>query len=130
MNVLTLLVLLICELWLDQEGVGTEVITLGLEKVGWEVLGTVTIEPVESSGESWSWDTEICSLADDLSPTWLSGVNSLVEEIIEEQVLEVWVVAVSLGDILQEDRSDDASTTPHESNGWFVELPVVLLSGL
>jgi hypothetical protein len=40
------LVLVVGVLWLDMEGVGTEVITLSLEKVGWEVLGAVTIEPV------------------------------------------------------------------------------------
>lgn len=37
------------ELWLDLEGVGTKVITLCLEKVGWKILGAVTIEPVEST---------------------------------------------------------------------------------
>lgn len=130
MNVLAGLVLLVCEFWLDKEGVSTEVITLSLEEVGWEVLGTVTVEPVKSSGESWSWYTECGSLADNLSPTWLSLVNSLVEEVVEEQVLEVGVVTVSLGDILQEDGSDNASTTPHESNGWLVKLPLVFPGSL
>lgn len=57
-------------------------------------------------------------------------MDSLVEEVVEEQVLEVWVGAVRLGDILQEDRSDDAATAPHERNLGLVQLPVVLLSGL
>lgn len=45
MDVLSDLVLSVGELWLDLEGVGTEVITLGLEEVGREVLGAVTVEP-------------------------------------------------------------------------------------
>jgi hypothetical protein len=57
-------------------------------------------------------------------------VDSLVEEVVEEQVLEVWVGAVRLGDVLQEDGSDDAATTPHERNLGLVQLPLVLLGGL
>ena len=45
MDVLSDLVLLVGILGLDSEGVGTEVVTLGLEKVGGEVLGAVTVEP-------------------------------------------------------------------------------------
>ena len=130
MDVLTLLVLLVGELGLDVEGVCTEVITLSLEEVGWEVLGAVTIKPVEGGGETWGWDTESSGLADNVSPSWLSLVDSLVEEIVKEKILELWVVAVSVGDILQEDGTDNASSTPHEGNGRLVELPLVLLGSL
>jgi methylmalonyl-CoA mutase cobalamin-binding subunit len=44
-NILANLVLLVGVLGLDQEGVGTKVVALALEKVGWEVLGAVTVEP-------------------------------------------------------------------------------------
>lgn len=127
---MSLRVLLAGEFWLDSEGVGTEVISLSLEQVGGEVLGAVTIEPVKSSGESWGWDTQESSLGDNVSPAGLSLVDSLVEEVIEEQVLEIGLLAVSSGDILQEDGSDNATTTPHESNGWLVELPLVFLGSL
>lgn len=126
MNVLTLLELLIGKLWLDVEGVGTKVITLSLEKVGGEVLGAVTVEPVQGSGESWGWDTESSSLSNNVSPSWLSLVDSLVEEIVKQKILKIWVGSVGVGDILQENGSDNASSTPHESNGWLVELPLVL----
>lgn len=92
---------------------GTEVITLGLEKVGWQILGSVTIEPTESGGESGSWDTEESSSANNLSPSWLCLVDGLVEEVIEEKVLKVWVVTESRCNVLKEDRADDASSTPH-----------------
>lgn len=44
-DILALLVLGIRELRLDLEGMRTEVITLRLEQVGGQVLGTVTVEP-------------------------------------------------------------------------------------
>ena len=130
MNVLALWVLLVGELWLDAEGVGTEVVTLGLEKVGWEVLGPVTVEEGKGGGEARSWETPESTLGDDVSPAWLSLVNGLVEEIVEEEVLKVWVAAVGAGDVLQEDGTDNATTTPHEGDLWLVELPAVLTGGL
>lgn len=117
-------------LGLDAEGVGTEVVTLGLEQVGGQVLGAVAVVEAESGGEGGSRNTPEGSLADDVTPSSLGVVNSLVEEVVEQEVLEVGVVAVGLGDILEEDGTDDATTTPHEGDGGLVELPVVLLGGL
>ena len=102
-NVLALWVLVVGELWLDVESVGTEVVTLGLEKVGWKVLGPVTVKEGKSGGEARSWDTPESTLGDDVSPSWLCLVDCLVEEVVEEQVLEVWVGTVGLCDVLEED---------------------------
>ena len=66
----------------------------------------------------------------DVAPAWLRLVDGLIEEVIEEQVLEVWVGAVGLGDVFQEDRADDATTTPHERDLGLLELPIVLLRRL
>jgi hypothetical protein len=57
-------------------------------------------------------------------------VDSLVEEVIEKQVLEFGVAAISLGDVLQENGANDAATTPHERDFGLVQLPLVLLGGL
>lgn len=130
MDVLTLLVLGICELWLDLEGVGTEVITLGLEEVGRKILGAVTIEPRERSRESGSGDTEKSRLGDNITPSRLGLVDGLVEEVAEEKVLKIRVGAVRRCDILEEDGADNAATTPHEGDGWLVKLPSVFLSSL
>lgn len=70
------------------------------------------------------------ALGDNVTPSLLSLVDGRVKEVVEEEVLEVGVGAVCLGDILQEDRSDDTSTTPHERNVGLVELPAVLLGSL
>jgi hypothetical protein len=57
-------------------------------------------------------------------------VDSLVEEVVEQQVLKFGVGAVRLGDVLQEDGTDDAATAPHERNFGLVQLPLVFLGGL
>lgn len=117
-------------LGLDAESVSTEVITLGLEEVGGQVLGAVAVVEAESSGESRSGNTPQSGLADHVTPAVLGVVNGLLEEVVEEQVLKVRVAAVGIGDVLEEDGADDATTAPHEGDGRLVQLPVVLLSGL
>ena len=129
-DVLVLGVLLASELGVDAEGVGTEVVTLGLQQVGGQGLGAVAVVEAEGSAESGGGDTPEGTLADNVSPALLGVVDGLVEEVVEEEVLEVGVLAVGLGDVLQEDRADNATTAPHEGNGGLVELPAVLLGGL
>ena len=127
----------------DTEGVSTEVVTLraklghwyhkrrrdthlGLEKVGGDDLAPVTIEEGKSGGERRGRDTPENSLGVDTPPTGLSLVDGLVEEVIEEQRFEVVVLLVRSGDIAQEDRLDNAATTPHTRNASVVKIPVEL----
>lgn len=72
---------------LDLERVSTKVISLGLQQVGWEISGTITVIPSQRSIERWGRDAPECAFADNVSPTWLGFVYGLVEEVIEEQVL-------------------------------------------
>jgi len=129
-DVLALGVLLAGVLGLDAEGVGTEVVTLGLEHVGGEVLGAVTVVEGQSGAEGRGGDTPEGTLGDNVAPAVLGGVDGVVEEVVEEKVLEVGVAAVGLGDVLEEDRADDAATTPHEGDLGLLELPAVLLGSL
>ena len=129
-DVLTLRVLGIGKLGLDAEGVGTEVVSLGLEQVGGQVLGAVSVEPRQRGREGRGRDTQESRLGDDVTPAGLGLVDGLVEEVVEEQVLQVGVLAVGSGDVLEEDGADDAATTPHEGDGRLVELPAVLFGGL
>jgi hypothetical protein len=114
MIILVRWVLLAGKFGLDLESVRAEVISLRLEQVCGQVLGAVTVKPAEGSAESWSWYTEKCSLGHDVSPAWLSLVDSLVEEVIEKKILKIRVFPISRRDILQENGSNDAATTPHE----------------
>lgn len=130
MDVLALGVLLAGELGLDAEGVGTEVVTLGLEHVGGEVLGAVAVVEGEGGAEGRGGDTPEGTLGDDVAPAVLGLVDGAVEEVVKEQVLEVGVLAVSLGDLLEEDGTDDAATAPHEGDLGLLELPAVVLGSL
>lgn len=130
MNILALWEIGASELRLDAEGVGAKVVTLSLEQVGGEVSGAVSIVEAQSSAESGCGDTPESTLADSVSPAILGLVNSLDEELIEEQVLKVRVLAVGTGNVLEEDRADNATTAPHESDGGLVQLPAVLLGSL
>lgn len=127
MDILALGEVLVGELGLDAEGVGTEVVTLSLQQVGGQVLGAVAVVEAEGSSEGGQRNTPQSRLADDVTPARLGLVNSVGEELVEEQVLELGVVAVGVGDVLQEDGADNAATTPHKGNGGLVELPAVLL---
>lgn len=118
------------KLGLDTEGVSTEVVTLSLQQVGGQVLGAVAVVEAQRGGEGRDGDTPESSLADNVSPAVLGIVDGLGEELVEQQVLELGVLAVSVGDVLQEDRADNATATPHESDGGLVQLPAVLLGSL
>jgi len=129
-DVLALAVLLGDVLREDLPGVGTEVVTLGLEEVGGEDLGAVSVEEGEGGGEGRGGDAPKSGLGDDAAPSRLGLVDGLVEEVVEEQVLELGVLGVSVGDVTKEDTADDASSAPHEGDSGVVQVPLVLLGGL
>lgn len=87
-------------LGLDQESVSTEVITLGLEKVGRQILGAVTVEEGQSSAEGRHGNTGFDGVSNDVSPAFLGLMDSLVEEIVEKKILKIRIGAVGRGDVL------------------------------
>ena len=115
---------------LDSECMSTEIVPLRLQEICWEVLRAIPIVPAESRAKSRRRYTPQCPLADDVSPTILSLVDGFVEEIVKQQVLKVRVLTICRCDVLQEHRSNNAATTPHQCNRRFVELPFVLYGSL
>lgn len=101
-----------------------------MQEVGRQVLGPVPIVEAEGSRETWSWDTKLNALDDSSPPTSLGPVDSSLEEVIEQQVLEVGLSTVGLGYICKEDRTDNAPTAPHESDGGVVQLPFIFFGSL
>ena len=130
MDVLALGEVGVGELGLDAEGVGAEVVALRLEQVGRQVLCAVAVVEAERRAERRRRDTPQSHLADHVSPAVLRLVDRLVEEVVKQEVLQVGVVAVRVGDVLEEDRPDNAPTTPHERNRRLVQLPTVFLGSL
>ena len=120
-------ILLVGILGLDLEGMCAEVISLSLQKICRQILGSIPVIEAQSGAEGGCRNTPESTFAHDISPSWLSLVDGLVEEVVEEQVLQFRISSICSSDVFQENRADDTSSTPHESNRWLVELPVVLL---
>jgi hypothetical protein len=71
-DVLALLVLLVGALWLDPEGVCAEVVTLSLQQVGGQVLGTVSVVEAERGAESWGGNAPKSALGDNAADMLVS----------------------------------------------------------
>ncbi len=69
-------------------------------------------------------------LSDHATPALLSVVDSLVEEVVEEQVLELGFLRKAA--VMSLRKTDRIMQPPRhmKSDGRVVELPVVLLGGL
>ena len=72
-----------------------EVVALGLEHVRGQVLGAHAVEERQGGRERRGRDTPQRALGDDVAPAGLRLVDGLVEEVVEQQVLEVGVLAVA-----------------------------------
>jgi hypothetical protein len=115
-DILAFWVFLAGKFGLDLERVGSEEISLCLKQVRGQILCAITVKPAEGSAEGWSWYAKKSSLRDNISPAWLSLVDSFVEEVVEEKILESWILSVRRSDVLQENGSNDTASTPHERN--------------
>ena len=99
---------------------------LCLQKVSGDNLAPVTVEESKRGAERRGGDTPEGSLGVDTPPAGLGFVNGFVEEVVEEEGLEAGILDVGGGDVTEEDRLDDATTTPHPGNTGVVEVPVEL----
>lgn len=99
---------------------------LSLQDVGRDDLAPVAVEEGKGRAECWRGDTPDGGLSDDTPPARLSLVNSLVEEVVEQERLELGVGLICVCDITEEDRLDNASSTPDTSDTSIVQSPVEL----
>lgn len=111
-------------------GVGTKVVSLGLEQVGGEDSVAVSIKEGQGRGKGGDRDSQDNSLGNNVAPALGGILNSLGEEGVEEQVFQVGVLGVGSLDVAQEDGANDAATAPHEGNAGVVQVPAVLLGSL
>ena len=128
--VLALGILLAGVLGLDLEGVRAKVIALRLQQIRREFLRAVPVVEAEGGAKGRRGNAPSRPLADNVSPPRLRLVDGFVEEVVEQQVLEVRVLAVRRRNVLQEHRPDNAATAPHQGNRRFVQFPAVFSSSL
>ena len=130
MDVLTFGIFFTGILGLDSKRVSAEVVSLSLEKVGWQVLRSIAVIEAQCSAEGGRGYSPEGPFADNVPPTTLCIVDCAVEEVVKEKVLKIRILAESCRDILQEDRANDTPTTPHERDFRLVKFPRVFLGGL
>ena len=83
-------------------GVGTEVVALCLEEVGWESSAAVAVEVGESGGEAGDGESELDGGGDDAAPGGLGFFDSGAEEVVEEEVFEGWIFVEGIFDVFEE----------------------------
>lgn len=82
--------------------VSSEVVTLSLEKIGWEASTAVSIKESESSCECWARYTLDCGKAADASPGCLAALDSVLEEVVQEERAQSRVLVEGLLDVAKE----------------------------
>ena len=83
MNVFAYGILVVGVLWLNSKGMGTEIISLSLKKIGREVFRSITIVEAEGGAESGRGNTPKSPFTDNISPARLCLVDGFGEEFIE-----------------------------------------------
>ena len=109
-------------------GVGTEEVALGLQEVGREAGGAVAVVVAEAGAERWDGDAVEGGECDDFTPVLLGFGQQVLEEGGEHEVAQLGVLAVSVGDAVEEAGADDATATPDGGDAAEVEAPIFLLA--
>ena len=65
-----------------------------------------------------------------LPPARLTFVKSVPEKVVEEEVVQFRFFVIGCFDVAQENRSDDTTASPHQSDPPIVQGPSELLSCL
>merc|ERR1712183_129515 len=110
------------------ERVRTKVVTLRLEQRGRQRLGAHAVIKGNSAREGRRGHTPQYGLGNDAAPAIFGLADGIREEVVEQQVLEIWVLAEGIRNVLQKYRANNAAATPHEGNGWVVQLQLYVFA--
>ncbi|GAB8122826.1 hypothetical protein OkiPb00357_19990 [Escherichia coli] len=103
-----------------------EIVTLCLDQVRRQNSGTVAIVIGNRSGEGRNRDTVLYCISDDIAQRLLVVIGNLLEVRGQQQVSDLRIFGISIGDFLQELRTDDAASTENLRDFAVVQIPVVL----
>ena len=106
-----------------------KVIALSLQQVGRQAAAAVTIEVGQRRRESRDGKALLDGRRDDSTPGRLCFLDRLPEEVVQQKVFQVRVLVKRVLDVLQEDRTNDAATSPQQRDRAVVQLPAELLRG-
>lgn len=104
----------------------TEIVTLCLDQVRRQNSGAVAVIICNRSGEGRNRDTVLYRISDDIAQRLLVVIGNLLEVRSQQQVSDLRIFGISIGDFLQELRTDDAASTENLRDFAVVQIPVVL----
>ena len=102
-----------------------EIVTLCLDQVRRQNSGTVAVIIGNRSGEGRNRDTVLYCISDDIAQRLLVVIGNLLEVRGQQQVSDLRIFGISIGDFLQELRTDDAASTENLRDFAVVQIPVV-----
>ena len=108
-------------------GVRTKVITLSLDQVSWQNCGTITIVVSYCGRERRYRNTILHGISHHITQRLLIVISDLFEVWCQQEVSNASVLRISIGDLLQELRTNDAASTENLSDLAVVQIPVVFI---
>ena len=103
----------------------TEIVTLCLDQVRRQNSGAVAVVIGNRSSEGRNRDTVLYCISDDIAQRLLVVIGNLLEVRSQQQVSDLRIFGISIGDFLQELRTDDAASTENLRDFAVVQSPVV-----
>lgn len=107
--------------------VRAEVVTLCLNQVRWQYGSTVAVIVRHGAGERRNRNTVLNSVSNHITQCLLVFVGNLLEIRCQQQVRDTGIFSISIGDFLQELRTNDAARTEDLRDFAVVQIPVVLV---
>jgi hypothetical protein len=107
-----------------------EIVPLRLQQVRRQPPAAVAVEKRQRRVECRHWNAQLDGLHRHPPPGFLAALDHAAEVIVQQQVLQVWVLVEGLLDLPQEHRADDAAAAPHQRHPTVVQVPLVLLGSL
>ena len=89
-------------------GVRPEIVPLGLEQIGWQTLRPVTVIEGKGRSQCWNGNSFLHGCCHNIAPGPMGSVESLPEERIQHQILQLGVLVEGLLDPAEKDAANDA----------------------
>jgi len=110
-------------------GVSTKVIPLSLQQVGWQTSLSISVIVAQSGSEAGDRKSEFHGSRDRASPAGLSFFDGIAEEVVQQQVFQLWIFVKCRFDVLQEGGSDDTATSPQQGDISIIQIPAKVFGG-
>lgn len=104
----------------------TKIVTLCTDQVRRQNSSTVAVVIGNRCGEGRNRNTVLYCISNDITQRLLVVIGNLLEVRSQQQVSDLRIFGISIGDFLQELRTDDAASTENLRDFAVVQIPVVL----